>query len=188
MNSINITFPIGLMVCQNKTNNYLIDALYKKKSIGKKNVSNIEFGMELLSHKEENDYIIAIIKNLNNNVEEEIRCQYLVECDSVYSGVRKEISQTLKSSWALADVEIKHKLVRYNQATAFSLGPLVIIPLDARKNTYHIVIKIANEEDKHDTNNGVTHGLTNKKPITIDKLQKIFDERIAPIKMELKNL
>ncbi|CAG8784250.1 4495_t:CDS:2 [Dentiscutata erythropus] len=195
MSSMNTTFPIGLMVRQNKTDDYLIDALHKKKSIGKKNVPNVEFGMELLSHKEENDHIIAVVKNLNNNVEEEIRCQYLVGCDGVHSGVRKGISdwtyqgQTLKSSWALADVEIEHELVRYDQATAFSLGegPLVIIPLDARKNNYRIVIKIADEEDKHDTNNGVTHGLTNEKPITIDELQKIFDERIAPIKMELKN-
>ncbi|CAG8797491.1 43251_t:CDS:2, partial [Gigaspora margarita] len=62
-----------------------------KKSLEKKG-PNVEFGIELLSYKEEKSHIIAVVKNLNNNMEEEIRCQ------------------TLKSSWALDNVEIDHKL------------------------------------------------------------------------------
>ncbi|CAG8683218.1 40451_t:CDS:2, partial [Gigaspora margarita] len=50
--------------------------------------------------------------------------------------------QTLKSSWALDDVEIDHELVEYNHAIALKLG---------------------------------------------EEIQKIIDERITMIKMELKN-
>ncbi|CAG8712913.1 9408_t:CDS:2 [Gigaspora margarita] len=194
MAGMNTTYPYGLMCRQNKTEEYLIDGLHKKKSLGKKNVSNIEFGMELLSYKEEENHIIAVVKNLNNNAEEEIRCQYLVGCDGVHSCVRKGVNdwtyegQTLKSSWAIADVEIDHELVGYDHATAFTLGegPIAIIPLDARKNTFRLVIKVAEEKDV-DTNKGVTHGLATESHITLEEIQKIIDERIAPIKMELKN-
>ncbi|CAG8451474.1 11482_t:CDS:2 [Gigaspora rosea] len=62
--------------------------------------------MKLFSYKEEESHMIAIVKNLNNNTEEVIRCQYLVGCDG----------QTLKSSWALADVEIDHELDAHNLA------------------------------------------------------------------------
>ncbi|CAG8705965.1 5078_t:CDS:2 [Dentiscutata erythropus] len=192
---MNSSFPFGLLNRQNKTEEYLLDALNKKKSMGKKNVPNVEFGMELLSYKEEEDQIIAIVKNLNNNMEEEIHCRYLVGCDGVHSSVRKGISgwtyegQTLKSSWALADVEIDHELVKYDQTTSFmhGEGPVMIIPLDARKNTVRVVVKVAEEENKNETNDRVTHGLTNETCITLDEMQKLIDERIAPIKLELKN-
>ncbi|CAG8442071.1 4728_t:CDS:2 [Dentiscutata heterogama] len=195
LTSMNTTFPFGLINRQNKTEEYLIDALHKKKSMGKKNVPNIEFGMELLSYKEEENHIIAVVKNLHNNIEEEIHCQYLVGCDGVHSNVRKGANgwtyegQTLKSSWAIADVTIDHELVDYDHVTSFTVGegPILIFPLDARKNTVRVFLKVADEEDKHENNDSVTHGLTNETHITLDELQKIFDERIAPIKIELKN-
>ncbi|CAG8768993.1 8653_t:CDS:2 [Dentiscutata erythropus] len=189
LTNMNTTCPFGVINRQNKTEEYLIDALHKKKSMGKKNVPNVEFGMELLSYKEEENHIIAVVKNLNNNIEEEIHCQYLVGCDGVHSNVRKGANgwtyegQTLKSSWALADVMIDHELVNYDHVT----GPIILFPLDARKNTVRVFMKVADEEDKHENNDSITHGLTNETHITLDEMQKIIDDRIAPIKLELKN-
>ncbi|KAF0539133.1 FAD binding domain-containing protein [Gigaspora margarita] len=194
LSSMNSNFSFGLMNRQNKTVDYLIDALHEKKSMRKKHVPNVEFCMELIKYEEKDDHVIAVVKNTKSNVEEEIICQYLVGCDGVHSTVRKGINgwtfegQTLKSSWALADVEIDHELVKYDQATSFVLneGPIAAIPLDARKNTYRLVVKIG-DENKNETNDHVTHGLTNKNHITLEELQKLIDERIAPIKLELKN-
>ncbi|CAG8820277.1 15446_t:CDS:2, partial [Cetraspora pellucida] len=186
-------FAFGLLNRQNKTMDYLNDALQKKKSLGKKQVSNIEFGTELIKYEEKDDHIVAIVKK--NNMEKEIICQYLVGCDGCHSAVRKGTKgwtyegQSLKSSWALADVEIDHELVKYDHVTAFALGegPLVMFPLDARKNTFRIVAKVSEEENKLETNDHVTHGLTNETHITLEEFQKLIDERIAPIKLELKN-
>ncbi|CAG8679698.1 30034_t:CDS:2 [Gigaspora margarita] len=194
LSSMNSNFSFGLMNRQNKTVDYLIDALHEKKSMRKKHVPNVEFCMELIKYEEKDGHVIAVVKNTKSNVEEEIICQYLVGCDGVHSTVRKGINgwtfegQTLKSSWALADVEIDHELVKYDQATSFVLneGPIAAIPLDARKNTYRLVVKIG-DENKNETNDHVTHGLTNKTHITLEELQKLIDERIAPIKLELKN-
>ncbi|CAG8819761.1 7473_t:CDS:2, partial [Racocetra fulgida] len=60
LSSQNSSFAFGLINRQNKTEEYLIDALYKKKSMGKKNVPNIEFCMELVRYKEEDNQIIAV--------------------------------------------------------------------------------------------------------------------------------
>ncbi|CAG8831539.1 8352_t:CDS:2, partial [Racocetra persica] len=130
-----------------------------------------------------------------HNVEEEIICKYLVGCDGTHSAVRKGIKdwtyegQALKSSWAVADVEVDHELLKYDHATFFIIndGPIALFPLDARKNTYRVVAKVSDEEDKHETNDHVTNGLTNETHITLEEMQKLFDEKIAPIKMELKN-
>ncbi|KAF0497157.1 FAD binding domain-containing protein [Gigaspora margarita] len=195
--------------------------------MGKKNIPNIEFGMELVQYKEEENQIIAIVKNTNNE-EEEITCQYLVGCDGVHSTVRKGINdwayegQTLGSSWALADLEIDHELIKYNSATSFAshegadiflmnftnlmhyvsfhlnksfyeiyyvtlLGPIAIEGLDARKNTVCVIVKVSEEASKHETKDNVMHSITNKKYIMLKELQKLIDERIAPIKLELKN-
>ncbi|CAG8559657.1 3706_t:CDS:2, partial [Scutellospora calospora] len=195
LSNMDSLFPFGLLNRQNKTEEYLIDALHKKKSMGMKNVPNIEFGMELLKYDEKDDCIVAIVKNINNSKEEEIICRYLVGCDGVHSTVRKGRNdwvfegQTLKSSWALADVDIDHELVRDNQLTAFPLdeGPILIFPLDSRKNCVRLVIKVGDEEDKHEAGDGITHGLTKEEHITLGELQKLVNERIAPIKLELKN-
>ncbi|CAG8609018.1 3988_t:CDS:2 [Cetraspora pellucida] len=192
LSSMNSNFAFGLMVRQNKTMDYLIDALHKKKSMGKKNIPNVEFCTELIKYEEKDEHIIAVVKNTKSNEEEEIICQYLVGCDGVHSTVRKGINdwtfegQTLKSTWVIADVEIDHELIKYDQVNAFPLngGPIAIIPLDARKNTVRIVAQISEEET---TNDHVTHGLTNDTHITLEELQKLIDERIAPIKLELKN-
>ncbi|CAG8652750.1 16161_t:CDS:2, partial [Dentiscutata heterogama] len=195
LSSLNSSFAFGLINRQNKTEEYLIDALHKKKSIGKKYVPNIEFGMELVRYKEEENKIIAVVKN-TNNVEEEITCQYLVGCDGVHSTVRKGINgwtyegQTLKSSWALADLEIDHELHKHDCATAFAFaeGILAIESLDVGKNTVRIILKISEEESKQETNDYVTDDFTkNETHITLEELQKLIDERIAPIKLELKN-
>ncbi|CAG8829432.1 20486_t:CDS:2, partial [Gigaspora rosea] len=98
--------------------------------------------------------------------------------------------QTLKSSWGLADIEIDHELIKYDQITNFVVpneGIIVLFPLGARKNTFRLVVKICDEEKKNETNDHVTHGLTNETPLPLEELQKLLDERIAPIKMELKN-
>ncbi|CAG8588374.1 4136_t:CDS:2, partial [Scutellospora calospora] len=195
LSNMDSLFAFGLMNRQNKTEDYLVDALHKKKSMGMKNVPNIEFGMELLKYDEKDNHIIAVVKNVNSGKEEEIICRYLVGCDGVHSCVRKGRSdwtyegQTLKSSWALADVNIDHELIKYDQATTFTVneGPVAIIPLDGRKSTVRLIVKISDKEYENETNDGITHGLTNKEHITIDELQKIVDERIAPIKFELKN-
>ncbi|CAG8653280.1 13937_t:CDS:2 [Dentiscutata erythropus] len=192
LSSLNSSFAYGLINRQNKTEEYLIDALHKKKSMGKKNVPNIEFGMELVRYKEEENKIIAVVKN-TNNVEEEITCQYLVGCDGVHSTVRKGISgwtyegQTLRSSWALADLEIDHELHKHDCATAFAFsgGILAIESLDVGKNTVRIIFKISEEESKHETNDD--DFTKNETHITLEELQKLIDERIAPIKLELKN-
>ncbi|CAG8480684.1 24788_t:CDS:2 [Gigaspora margarita] len=194
LSNMNSSFAFGLVNRQNKTEEYLVDALHKKKSMGKKNVPNIEFGMELVRYKEEENQIIAVVKNTNNE-EEEITCQYLVGCDGVHSTVRKGINdwayegQTLGSSWALADLEIDHELIKYDSATSFASheGPIAIEGLDARKNTVRVIVKVSEEESKHETKDHVMHGLTNEKHITLEELQKLIDERIAPIKLELKN-
>ncbi|CAG8640137.1 35922_t:CDS:2, partial [Racocetra persica] len=190
--SINSNFPFGLMNRQNKTEDYLRDALHKKKSMGKQNVPNVEFCMELIKYEEKDDHVIAVVKNTKNNVEEEIRCQYLVGCDGVHSTVRKGGNgwtfegQTLSSSWVIADVEIVHELVKYDQAISFAIGDgsIAIFPLDARKNTVRIAVKIPEEENNHETNGHVTHGID----ITLEELQKMIDVQITPIKLELKNL
>ncbi|CAG8642001.1 10274_t:CDS:2 [Cetraspora pellucida] len=195
LSSMNANYAFGLIVRQNKTMDYLIEALHKKKSMGKKNIPKIEFCMELIKYEEKNDHIIAVVKNTKNNAEEEIICQYLVGCDGVHSAVRKGINgwtfegQTLKSTWAVADVEIDHELIKYDQATAFPLneGPIAILPLDARKNTVRIIAQMSKEEIKNETNDNVTHGLTQDTHITLEELQKLIDERISPIKLELKN-
>ncbi|CAG8587616.1 25465_t:CDS:2, partial [Gigaspora rosea] len=194
LSNLNSNFSFGLINRQTKTMEYLIDALHEKKSLRKKHVPNVEFGMELIKYEEKDDHVIAVVKNTKNKVEEEIICQYLVGCDGVHSTVRKGINdwtfegQTLNSSWALADVEVDHELVKYYQAT-FILheAPVVFFPLDARKNTFRLIIKIGDEEKKNETNDHVTHGLTYEAHITLEELQKLLDERIAPIKMELKN-
>ncbi|KAF0539128.1 monooxygenase fad-binding [Gigaspora margarita] len=195
LSNMNSNFSFALMNRQNKTVDYLIDALHEKKSMRKKHVPNVEFCMELIKYEEKDDHVFAVVKNTKNNVEEEIICQYLVGCDGVHSTVRKRINgwtfegQTLKSSWALADVEIDHELVKYDQITSFVLneGLIVIFPLGARKNTFRFVAKIGDEEKKNETNDHVTHGLTNETHMTLEELQKLVDERIAPIKLELKN-
>ncbi|KAF0401851.1 FAD binding domain-containing protein [Gigaspora margarita] len=195
LSNMNNNFSFALMNRQNKTVDYLIDALDEKKSTRKEHVSNVEFCMELIKYEEKDDHVIAVVKNTKDNIEEEIICQYLVGCDGVHSTVRKGINgwtfegQTLTSSWALADVEIDHELVKYDQATTFLLnkGPIGALPLDARKNTFRLVAKIGDEKKKNETNDHVTHGLTNENHITLEELQKLVDERIAPIKLELKN-
>ncbi|CAG8608979.1 7774_t:CDS:2, partial [Scutellospora calospora] len=55
--------------------------------------------------------------------------------------------------------------------------------LNVRKNIVRIIVKISDEESKHEANNHVT----NETHITLEELQKLIDERIAPIKLELKN-
>ncbi|KAF0539130.1 FAD-binding monooxygenase [Gigaspora margarita] len=195
LSNMNSNFSFGLINRQNKTVDYLIDALHEKKSMRKKHVPNVEFCMELIKYEEKDDHVIAVVKNTKDNVEEEIICQYLVGCDGVHSNVRKGINgwtfegQTLKSSWALADVEIDHELVKYDQVTSFVLneGLIVIFPLGARKNTFRLVVKIGDEEKKNETNDHVTHGLTNETHMTLEELQKLVDEKIAPIELELKN-
>ncbi|CAG8677817.1 13112_t:CDS:2, partial [Cetraspora pellucida] len=84
---------------------------------------------------------------------------------------------------------IDHELVNYDHVTAFALGegPLVMFPLDARKNTFRIVAKVSEEENKHETDDDVTHGIAHDTHITLEELQKQIDERISPIKLELKN-
>ncbi|RIB01915.1 FAD binding domain-containing protein [Gigaspora rosea] len=194
-NDLNNNFSFALFNRQNKTVDYLIDALHEKKSTRKKHVSNVEFCMELIKYEEKDDHVIAVVKNTKNNMEEEIICQYLVGCDGVHSTVRKGINgwtfegQTLNSSWALADLEIDHELIKSDQATTFlhKEGPIGAIPLDARKNTFRLVAKIGDEEKKNETNDHVTHGLTNETKITLEEFQKLVDERLSPIKLELKN-
>ncbi|CAG8830011.1 19365_t:CDS:2, partial [Gigaspora margarita] len=184
LNGMHSNFSFGLINRQTKTMEYFIDALHEKKSLRKKHVPNVEFGMELIKYEEKDDHVIAVVKK---NKEQ-------LGCDGVHSTVRKGINgwtfegQTLNSSWALADVEIDHELAKYYQGT-FILheAPIVILPLDARKNTFRLIVKIGDEEKKNETNDHVTHGLTNEAHITLEELQKLFDERIAPIKMELKN-
>ncbi|CAG8855840.1 45638_t:CDS:2, partial [Gigaspora margarita] len=129
------------------------------KSLRKKHVPNVEFDMELIKYEEKDDHVIAVVKNTKSNVEEEIICQYLVGCDGVHSIVRKGINdwtfegQTLNSSWALADVEIDHELAKYYQGTfIIHEAPIVILPLDARKNTFRLTVKIGDEEKKNETN------------------------------------
>ncbi|CAG8809585.1 19927_t:CDS:2, partial [Racocetra fulgida] len=104
LSSMNSLFPFALMTRQNKTEDYLVDALHRKKSMGIENVPNVEFGMELIKCEEKDDRIIAIVKNINSGKEEEIICHYL----------------TLNASWAVADVSIDHELVKDYQVTLFA--------------------------------------------------------------------
>ncbi|KAF0539126.1 monooxygenase fad-binding [Gigaspora margarita] len=170
LNGMHSNFSFGLINRQTKTMEYFIDALHEKKSLRKKHVPNVEFGMELIKYEEKDDHVIAVVKNTKSNVEEEIICQYLVGCDGVHSIVRKGIND-----WTFEGTFIIHE------------APIVILPLDARKNTFRLTVKIGDEEKKNETNGHVTHGLTNEAHITLEELQKLVDERIAPIKMELKN-
>ncbi|CAG8474773.1 9496_t:CDS:2 [Cetraspora pellucida] len=157
LSSINSLFPYALMSRQNKTVDYLIDALHQKKLMGTKNVPNVEYGSELIKYEEKDDHIVAIVKNINSGKEEEIICRYLVGCDGVHSSVRKGRNdwifegQTLKFSWAVADVSIDHELVRDDQVTLFAAAEV---------------------PEEH---------------ITLDKLQKLVDKKTAPIKFEIKN-
>ncbi|CAG8448289.1 9912_t:CDS:2, partial [Scutellospora calospora] len=154
---MNSLFPFALMNRQNKTEDYLIDALHQKKSMGIKNVPDVEFGMELIKYEEKDDHIIAIVKNINSGKEEEIICRYLVGCDGVHSSVRNGRNdwifegRTLKSSWAVADVSIDHELIRDDQVTLFAA---------------------AGVPEEHST---------------LDQLQKMIDKKTAPIKFEIKD-
>ncbi|CAG8526866.1 27332_t:CDS:2, partial [Racocetra persica] len=177
LSSMNSLFPFALMTRQNKTQDYLFDALHRKKSMGIENVPNVEFSMELIKYEEKDDHIIAIVKNINSGKEEEIICRYLIGCDGVHSSVRKGRNdwifegQTLNASWAVADVSIDHELVKDYQVTLFAApgGHIAILPLDSRKKTFRIIGRVPEEN------------------ITLDKLQKMIDKKTAPIKLEIKD-
>ncbi|CAG8670959.1 29932_t:CDS:2, partial [Gigaspora margarita] len=163
--SMDSLFPFALMNRQNKTQDYLIDALHQKKSMGIKNVPNVEFGMELIDYEEKDDHIIVVVKNVNSGKEEKIICSYLVGCDGVHSSVRK-----VRDDWIFeADLNIDYELVKDDQVTLFAAegGHIAILPLDSRKKTFRIIGRVSEEQ------------------LTLDKLQKLIDEKTSPIKLKL---
>ncbi|CAG8822498.1 18190_t:CDS:2, partial [Gigaspora rosea] len=86
-------------------------------------------------------------------------------CDGVHSSVRKG-----RNDWIFeADLNIDYELIKDDQVTLFAAegGHIAILPLDSRKKSFRIIGRVSEEH------------------LTLDKLQKLIDEKTAPIKLKL---
>lgn len=125
---IRSAYPYFLIIPQNKT-----EEIFTKKleELG----SKIERGLELTSYAQEENHIVARIKNQKGKIEE-IRVKYLIGCDGAHSICRKLMGSNFvgdqyATNWLLLDAYIKWPL-KFNEMYVFfsKKGFLATFPME----------------------------------------------------------
>jgi 2-polyprenyl-6-methoxyphenol hydroxylase-like FAD-dependent oxidoreductase len=162
---IHSTYPYFLMLPQNKTEEIFTKKLAK---LGVK----IERELELTSYAQEENHIVARIKNPKGQIEE-IKVQYLIGCDGAHSICRKLmgsnfIGDQYDTNWLLLDAYIKWPL-KFNEMYVFfsKEGFLAAFPMG--ENFVRFVI---------DYDASLTHEELEKK-LNLDFFQQLINNRVV---------
>lgn len=163
-------YPYVISLPQSQTEALLIDRLA---AAGK----SVERNCELESFRQEEDRVIALVKNSNGKIEE-IHSRYLLGCDGCHSQVRKELKLNFMGSpydemFVLADVSARGEL-QPNTIHVFN-GPSGVLALFPYKGgRYRVVASLP--DIKPDPGDGHGQDRTDL-TTTLEEVQEIWNTR-----------